>query len=219
MLALVKLPHVAERRAPLDASYPWHVLVELTDTCDEAVLNAALEETLATAAEDGLLSDAAIATSGKQQADWWEVRHSVSEGNKKAGIGINTDPAVPLSAIPAFIEQATEAAHRVVPDAPIIIVAHLGDGNVHFIPQMQFAQWAALTPEQQDHLSHAVKQAVNEVACQLAGTFSAEHGIGQVLTDEMALFKPAVEIDLMHAIKRAIDPEQRFNPGRLLPSS
>ena len=78
---------------------------------------------------------------------------------------------------------------------------------------------AALTPEQQDHLSHAVKQAVNEVACQLAGTFSAEHGIGQVLTDEMALFKPAVEIDLMHAIKRAIDPEQRFNPGRLLPSS
>ena len=215
----IVLEHVAERRAPLDASYPWHVLVELTDTCDEAVLNAALEETLATAAEDGLLSDAAIATSGKQQADWWEVRHSVSEGNKKAGIGINTDPAVPLSAIPAFIEQATEAAHRVVPDAPIIIVAHLGDGNVHFIPQMQFAQWAALTPEQQDHLSHAVKQAVNEVACQLAGTFSAEHGIGQVLTDEMALFKPAVEIDLMHAIKRAIDPEQRFNPGRLLPSS
>lgn len=213
----IVLNHVADRRAPLSPSYPWHVLVELTDTCDEALLSAALEETLSAAAEAGMLLDAAIATNGKQQADWWEVRHSVSEGNKKAGIGINTDPAVPQSAIPAFISQATAAAHRIVPGAPIIIVAHLGDGNVHFIPQMQFAQWQALTPAEQDQLSHRVKQAVNEVACALAGTFSAEHGIGQVLTDEMALFKPAVELDLMHAIKRAIDPQQRFNPGRLLP--
>ena len=213
----IVLRHVANRRAPLDPAYPWHVLVELTDTCDEAVLSAALEETLGTAAEEGALLDAAIATSGQQQADWWEVRHSVSEGNKKAGIGINTDPAVPLSAIAAFIAQATEAAHRIVPGAPIIIVAHLGDGNVHFIPQLAFAQWNALTTAQQEQLSHAVKQAVNEVACALAGTFSAEHGIGQVLTDEMALFKPAVELDLMQAIKQAIDPTQRFNPGRLLP--
>jgi FAD/FMN-containing dehydrogenase len=213
----IVLNHVADRRAPLSPSYPWHVLVELTDTCDEALLSAALEETLSAAAEEGMLLDAAIATNGKQQADWWELRHSVSEGNKKAGIGINTDPAVPLSAIPAFISQATAAAHGIVPGAPIIIVAHLGDGNVHFIPQLQFAQWQALTPAEQDQLSHRVKQAVNEVACALAGTFSAEHGIGQVLTDEMALFKPAVELDLMQAIKRAIDPQQRFNPGRLLP--
>ena len=214
----IVLTHVADRRAPLSPSYPWHVLVELTDTCGESVLSSILENTLTSATEDGLLLDAAIASNGKQQADWWEVRHSVSEGNKKAGIGINTDPAVPLSAIPAFIEQATKAAHRIVPAAPIIIVAHLGDGNVHFIPQIQFAQWSALSSVQQDLLSHTVKQAVNEVACALAGTFSAEHGIGQALTDEMTLFKPAVELDLMQAIKQAIDPRKRFNPGRLLPN-
>lgn len=213
----IVLKHVSGRRAPLDASHPWHVLVELSDTCDEAMLTAALQEVLEAASEEGLMLDAAFAVSGQQQVDWWEVRHSVSEGNKKAGIGINTDPAVPLSAVPTFIERATDAAHRILPGAPVIIVAHLGDGNVHFIPQASFEQWHALTPEQQDHLAHTVKQAVNEVAHALGGTFSAEHGIGQVLTDEMAVFKSPVEIDLMRAIKHAFDPQQLFNPGRLLP--
>ena len=203
----IVLQHVSGRRAPLNPTHPWHVLVELSDTGGEAVLAAALQEVLEAAASEGLLLDAALAASGRQQADWWEVRHSVSEGNKKAGIGINTDPAVPLSAVPAFIAQATEAAHRVLPGAPIIVVAHLGDGNVHFIPQVSFAHWQALTPGQQDRLSHAVKQAVNEVAHKLGGTFSAEHGIGQVLTEEMALFKPPVEIDLMQTIKHALDPQ------------
>ena len=46
----------------------------------------------------------------------------------------------------------------------------------------------------------------------------SEHGIGQVLTEEMALFKPAVEIDLMRGIKRLLDPHDLFNPGRLLPA-
>lgn len=215
----IVLEHVVGKRAPLPSKHPWHVLVELSGTCDEAVLTSALEEVLETAIGEGLILDAALATNGQQQLDWWEVRHSVSEGNKKAGIGINTDPAVPLSAVPAFIEQATKAAHGVLPSVPIIVVAHLGDGNVHFIPQVSFDQWRALTPEQQDHLAHAVKQAVNEVAHTLGGTFSAEHGIGQVLTDEMALFKSPVELDLMHAVKRSIDPQQLFNPGRLLPAT
>jgi FAD/FMN-containing dehydrogenase len=122
---------------------------------------------------------------------------------------------VPVSAVPAFIERATEAVHRILPGAPIIVVAHLGDGNVHFIPQASFEQWRRF--EDAEAVAHAVKHAVNEVAHALGGTFSAEHGIGQVLTDEMALFKPAVEIDLMRGIKRLLDPHDLFNPGRLLP--
>ena len=211
----IVLEHVAGRRAPVDPSHPWHVLVELADTGAEAVLVDALQEVLAQALDAGLVLDAAVASSGAQRAAWWEVRHSVSEGNKKAGMGINTDPAVPVSAVPAFIERATEAAHRILPGAPIIVVAHLGDGNVHFIPQASFEQWRRF--DDADAVAHAVKHAVNEVAHALGGTFSAEHGIGQVLTEEMALFKPAVEIDLMRGIKRLLDPHDLFNPGRLLP--
>jgi FAD/FMN-containing dehydrogenase len=211
----IVLEHVAGRRAPVDPSHPWHVLVELADTGGEAVLVDALQEVMSEALDAGLVLDAAVTSRGAQRAAWWEVRHSVSEGNKKAGMGINTDPAVPVSAVPAFIERATEAAHRILPGAPIIVVAHLGDGNVHFIPQASFEQWRRF--DDADAVAHAVKHAVNEVAHGLRGTFSAEHGIGQQLTHEMALFKPPVEIDLMRGIKRLLDPENLFNPGRLLP--
>jgi FAD/FMN-containing dehydrogenase len=209
--------HVAGRRAPLPVSFPWHVLVELADTGGEPALNDALQEVLEQGAGADLLQDAVIASSGAQRTAFWEVRHGVSEGNKKAGMGINTDCAVPVSAAPEFIARATEAVHAILPGVPIIIVAHFGDGNVHFIPLASFEQWQAF--DDADALAHRVKHAVNQVAHELGGTFSAEHGVGQVLTQEMALFKPAVEIDLMRGIKTLLDPDELFNPGRLLPAA
>ena len=211
----VVLEHVAGRRSPVLASHPWHVLVELADTGGAQALTAALEEVLEQGVSAGKVLDAAIAASGAQRAAFWELRHSVSEGNKKAGMGINTDCAVPVSAAPEFIERATRATHAILPGAPIIIVAHLGDGNVHFIPLASFEQWRSFPDP--DAIAHRVKHAVNEVAHELRGTFSAEHGIGQVLTQEMRLFKPAVEIDMMRGIKSLLDPHDLFNPGRLLP--
>lgn len=211
----IVLDHVPGQRAPVPASHPWHVLVELADTGGEQALSVALEEVLQQGVTAGEVRDAAIAASGAQRAAFWDVRHSVSEGNKKAGMGINTDCAVPVSAVPEFIERATRATHAILPGAPIIVVAHLGDGNVHFIPLASFEQWRSFPDA--EATAHRVKHAVNEVAHELRGTFSAEHGIGQVLTQEMLLFKPAVEIDLMRGIKSLLDPHDLLNPGRLLP--
>ncbi len=211
----IVLDHVHGRRAPLSATYPWHVLVELSDTGNEEALAAALQEVIADGLADGSVEDAAIAVSEAQRAAFWEVRHSVSEGNKKAGMGINTDCAVPVSAVPDFIERASRAAREIVPDVPIVVVAHLGDGNVHFIPLASFEQWHSFADA--DLVAHRVKHAVNEVAYELNGTWSAEHGIGQVLTHEMNLFKPQVELDMMRGIKQLLDPQGLFNPGRLLP--
>ena len=211
----IVVDHVAGRRAPLPVAHRWHVLVELADTGDEAALTVLLQDVIEHGVDSGNVVNAAIASSGQQRADFWEVRHSVSEGNKKAGMGINTDCAVPVSAVSEFIERATQATHEILPGVPIIVVAHVGDGNVHFIPLAGFAQWRAF--DDADAVSHRVKHAVNEVAHALRGTFSAEHGIGQQLTQEMSLFKPPVELDLMRGIKRLIDPHNLFNPGRLLP--
>lgn len=213
----IVVDHVPSRRAPLPTSHGWHVLVELADTSSEQPLIAALEEVLAQGVKAGEVQDAVIATSGAQYAAFWEVRHSVSEGNKKAGMGINTDCAVPVSAVPEFIERATQAAHSALPGVPIIVVAHLGDGSVHFIPLVSFERWRSFPSA--DEVVRRVKHVINEVAHDLCGTFSAEHGIGQVLTQEMRLFKPAVEIDLMRGIKSLLDPHDLFNPGRLLPSA
>ncbi|HYE43069.1 MAG TPA: FAD-linked oxidase C-terminal domain-containing protein, partial [Caulobacteraceae bacterium] len=116
---------------------------------------------------------------------------------------------------PAFIDAATAAVRTLVPDLPVIVVAHLGDGNVHFIPFFTFDAWKAVADR--DALGAAIRHAVNDEAARLKGTFSAEHGIGRVQLGEMERYKPAVELALMHAVKRALDPQGIFNPGRLLP--
>ena len=211
----IVVAYVENRRAPVAGGHPWHVLIELAGSGGEAALIAAMQAVLEQGLDAGRVIDAVVATSSAQRDAWWDVRHSVTEGNKKAGMGIVTDPAVPVSAVPAFIERATEAAQRVLPGAPIIIVAHLGDGNVHFIPQATFEQWTSWSDPHA--MALRIKHAVNEVAHALGGTFSAEHGIGQALTDEMAIYKSPVEIDLMRAIKSVIDPLDLFNPGRVLP--
>ena len=213
----IVLDHVPNRRNPLSELHPWHVLVELSGTGDESVLQDALQQVLEQASDKALLLDAVLASSNAQRAAMWEVRHSVSEGNKKAGVGLTTDSAVPVSAVPEFIARATTAVHDIVPGLAIILVAHLGDGNVHFIPFFSFAQWEAL-PDR-EAVGQRIKHAVNEVGHLLGGTFSAEHGIGQTLTAEMAQFKPAVELSMMRGIKQLFDPANLFNPRRLLPAS
>lgn len=97
-----------------------------------------MQSVLERAFERGLIADAAIASSEAQRTAMWEFRHSVSEANKKGGVGLTTDCAVPISAVPDFIDVATEAVRRIAPDLPIAIVAHLGDGNVHLIPFFSF---------------------------------------------------------------------------------
>lgn len=208
--------HLPDRRVPLDASHPWHVLVELSHTGTEQVLMSAMEDVLGKASDEGVLADAAIASSGAQREAMWQVRHSVSEANKKDGISISMDTAVPVSAVPEFIERATAAVRRIVPDIEILVVAHLGDGNVHFIPFFAFDRWGEL--EEPQALDARIRDCVNEIAHGLGGTFSAEHGVGQTHMREMAQFKPAVELALMRGIKKMLDPNDLFNPGRLLPA-
>ncbi len=205
--------HIPGRRSPLSSEPAWHVLIELADNGEPEGLNALLQETLAQAAD--LIEDAVLAASEAQRAAMWEIRHSVSEANKKAGVGLTTDCAVPISAVSAFIAQADAAVRRVVPDMPSIVVAHLGDGNVHFIPFLEFADWERLADR--DEMARRIRHAVNDVAHSLGGTFSAEHGIGRTLIGEMAHYKPPAELALMRAVKRAFDPDNLFNPGRLLP--
>ncbi|MGJ7486128.1 FAD-binding oxidoreductase [Variovorax sp. LT2P21] len=213
----IVIEQLPSRRNPLSALHPWHVLIELSDTSAQEALQATLEQVLGQAAEQELLFDGVLASSGAQRAAMWEIRHSVSEANKKAGVGLTTDSAVPVSSVPAFIERATAAVHAIVPGLPIVIVAHLGDGNVHFIPFFTFAEWEAVADP--EAMAQRIRHSVNDVAHSLHGTFSAEHGVGRTLLNEMAHYKSPVELGLMRRMKQAIDPQNLFNPGRLVPEA
>ena len=208
--------HIPGRRCPLTDVSGWHVLVELSDTSDSAALDEAMQDVLERAFESKLVSDAVVATNEAQRAAMWEFRHSVSEANKKGGVGLTSDCAVPVSAVPKFIETATAAVRRIVPDLPMVVVAHLGDGNAHFIPFFTFGAWDVVADK--EALAHRIRHAVNDAAVALGGTFSAEHGIGQTGVDEMNRYKSPVELAMMLTVKRALDPKGLFNPGRLLPN-
>lgn len=211
------LDQMQGRRCPITTPAAWHILVELSDTGEQVAVDQTMHAALEEAHASGVVADAAVATSDAQRAAMWLVRHSVSEANKKGGVGLTSDCAVPVSAVPAFIASATAAVREIVPEIPVIVVSHLGDGNVHFIPFFMFAAWDAVGDK--DAMAAQIRRAINDVAVRLGGSFSAEHGIGQVLVPEMARYKPPVELKLMWAIKRALDPRDLFNPGRLLPAA
>jgi len=211
------LEQMPGRRCPVARIDGWHVLVELSDTGSPQDLTAAMQAVLERALEQGLISDAVVAASEAQRQAMWLVRHSVSEANKKAGVGLTSDTAVPVSAVPAFIAQATASVRAMVPDLSMVVVGHMGDGNIHFIPFFSFDAWDAV-PDR-DRLAKRIRRAIDDAAGALGGTFSAEHGIGRTLIGEMARYKPPAELALMRAVKQAFDPRGLFNPGRVLPQA
>ena len=99
------------------------------------------------------------------------------------------------------------------PGAQGICFGHLGDGNLHynvFVPGRRREDAAAR--DAQD-----VTRLVYDIVVQHDGSFSAEHGIGQAKLSEIARYKSGVELGLMRTLKRAFDPHNIMNPGKVLP--
>ena len=208
------LRHVPGQVDPIPGESADCVLIELSDSLQTGTLASMLEDELGQAMEAGVVINAVVATSGQQASALWKIRHSVSEANVAHGVSLNHDVAVPTSAMPAFTAQATAHINTHFPKADVITVAHLGDGNVHFLTIFPRDFWSGL----EDPLAYAasVRRSVYDIANQHRGTFSAEHGIGQSLTGEMTHFKSTVELDLMRQIKSLLDPKGLMNPGKVV---
>lgn len=208
------LQHIPRSRHPLESRPEWSLLIELGSTDPAAQLNNALEEWLADQFEEGLVTDGFIAQSDAQAADVWHIRHSVSEANKLHGHSLSHDIAVRPARVPDLIKRASEAVYQVYPDANILIVSHIGDGNVHFIVHFTHAQWATLSDP--EAVTTQVMEIVHDVVEVLDGTFSAEHGIGRKLTLELVKRTDPVRMNLLHSLHDMLDPDKRLNPGNVL---
>jgi FAD/FMN-containing dehydrogenase len=202
--------HIPGMRDPFAAPHPWYALIELQSGAPS--LRAALETALAEAASGGLLADAVIAQTESQRGALARLREAMSEAQKYEGGSIKCDIAVPVSAIPAFLEEAAAAVGRACPGIRPVAFGHAGDGNIHFNlsapPGMTsagfLARWDALS------------QIVHDVAARHGGSISAEHGLGQMKNVEIRKYKSAVEIELMRRVKACLDPAGIMNPGKLV---
>ena len=206
------LKHVPGIVDPFRPAHPFYVLMRLTSQRPEDPLKTAVEDVLAAAFEAGVVADAVIATTTAQAAALWRLRESIPEAQKHEGASIKNDVSVPVSSVPAFIARATAACEEAMPGIRVIPFGHIGDGNIHFNlsqpVRMDAAAFLALWNE--------MERLVCDIAQAFGGSFSAEHGIGRLKRDSLGRYKSDVELSLMRALKRTLDPANILNPGKVV---
>ncbi|SMO47075.1 FAD-binding oxidoreductase [Paracoccus laeviglucosivorans] len=210
------LRYIPRSRLPLDTMPKWSLMIELGASDPTAPLQAALEDWLASAFEEGLIADAFLAQNQTQAADIWHVRHGVSDANKQHGRSLSHDVAVRPARLPQMIARCSDAVTAAYPQARILIVSHIGDGNVHFIAHFAHDDWAAV-PDQSATVKHVMGM-VHDIVTNLGGTFSAEHGIGRKLAGELAQRADPARLTIMRGIKDHLDPQRLMNPGAIFPA-
>lgn len=203
------LKNVRNARAPIAGTFPYLALIEFEAASAEG-LRERVEIALAEALETGIADGAVIAESEGQAKDFWFLREMASAGHKPEGAQINCDISVPVSRIPRFLETAGAAAERVCPGVRIVAFGHAGDGNIHYsLIQPEGADAAAFP-------AAALSEAAHDAAHALGGSISAEHGIGVSRKGELPRYKSGEALDLMRALKTALDPKGVLNPRALI---
>jgi FAD/FMN-containing dehydrogenase len=205
--------HVPGVTDPMERPWEAYVLCEVSTARDDAALRGLLESALGAALEDGLVLDAVIAESLAQRAALWKLRESVPEAQRAEGASIKHDVSVPVVALPRFMAQAAAAVAAIVPAGRLVAYGHVGDGNLHFNVSVPIGE------DDRAFLAHApaIHEAVHEIVRRHRGSISAEHGIGRLKREALARHRSHVDLDVMRAIKRALDPRGILNPGKVLP--
>jgi FAD/FMN-containing dehydrogenase len=197
---------------PLPGAH-WTVLLEQSDTESEAAARSRFEALLEAAIESGAVADAVVAESLAQSNALWHVRESIPLAQAEEGLNIKHDIALPVSAIPSFVERTDAALEAHATGVRLVNFGHLGDGNLHYNVQAPpGSDGAAFLREQE----HAVNAIVYDAVHACGGSISAEHGVGVLKRDELVHYKSPVALALMRQIKAALDPSGLMNPGRVL---
>jgi FAD/FMN-containing dehydrogenase len=179
------------------------------DAAGEVPLVGLLETVLAEMLEAGLITDAVLAHSEQQRRAMWARREAAAEITVGLTPAVDTDVCLPLDRVEGFMSEALRRLEALDPGLKSLTVAHLGDGNLHF---------TAFPTRDDAVLKDRVMETVEDVVAELGGSFSAEHGVGLSKLNSMARRKNPVAIDVMRAVKQALDPEGRMNPGKVIPA-
>ncbi len=207
----LQLRHGMLDRDPTAGPSPWYALIEVSRMAGgtPGTLMAAIEA----AFEAGLVDNAVFAESLADRTRMWAFREQMSEVQSAEGASIKHDVSVPIAAVPQLIAEGSAAALRLFPGIRPVPFGHMGDGNIHF----NFSQPVGADPKAfmmaADEMLH---EAIYEIVLRLGGSVSAEHGIGQLKVELLRQVKDPVALDMMAAIKAALDPKGILNPGKML---
>jgi FAD/FMN-containing dehydrogenase len=190
---------------------PAYLLLEISALEEDAAPQLLIERELEAALTDGTALDAVVAQSGQQRQVLMALREGISEGELHEGGAVKHDISVPLSRMAEMVTATETLIARDYPGCRPNIFGHLGDGNLHInIRPPKGKNLADLNKE-------AITSAVENLAVELGGSFSAEHGIGQFRLAGMAAHKSPEALALMRRLKQAFDPAGLLNPGKTIP--
>jgi len=193
--------------APFQARPPWLALIELAAALP---LGEALETILAEALDAGEIRDAVIAQSDQQAQDLWAWRERLSEAQGIAGLSFKHDIALPVVAIPGFVARMLPDLEARIPGLRPCLFGHLGDGNLHF----NLSQPVAMDPQAFEAERQPIAELIHQAVLAEGGSIAAEHGLGVHKAEIYAATADPVRLEAERAIRRALDPNGLFNPGR-----
>jgi len=201
---------------PLESPYPWYVLIELSSARPGAGESGGvrddLESMLGAAFEQELIVDGVLAESLDQAEALWRLRESMSEAQSHEGGSIKHDVSLPVSSIPAFLRRANAAVTEAMPGIRPCPFGHVGDGNIHYNLSQPEGMDKAAYIDQWD----AMNRVVHDIVTDMDGSIAAEHGVGRIKVGELERLKAPVELEMMRALKKALDPSGLFNPGKVV---
>ncbi|AGX88458.1 FAD-binding oxidoreductase [Candidatus Symbiobacter mobilis] len=203
--------HRPALRVPLYPSGAYAVLLEYCAT--DAGMRAPLEDTLAAAMQQGCATDAVLAENARQSRAFWQVREAIPEAQAQEGPSVKHDVSLPLGAMSSFLDATAAALCAAIPGVRVLHFGHLGDGNLHYnVFPPEHVDGRAFVRDEEERINDLVFAQVTAHG----GAIAAEHGIGSLRARRLAQVEPPVAMAMMHAIKKALDPTNLLNPGRVL---
>ncbi len=204
---LARLLRHRQVKPPFQGEHPFYVLLET-----EALPFETMEAWLASVFERGLAAEGTMAQHSGEAKQLWTLREGISESLSATGLPHKNDIALPIAELEAFCTEFESVFAARYPGWEICLFGHIGDGNLHINvmkPEaMEPAAFFARTKDA-DHDLFALVQKHH-------GSVSAEHGIGLLKKDYLRYTRAPMEIELMKAVKRTLDPKGILNPGKVV---
>lgn len=190
---------------------PYYVLMEfeISEPSDEEKLFSFLE----TIVEKGYVTDGSLAQNSRQAETFWKYREGISESISIDYTVHKNDISLPLRNMNPFLEDMQALLASRYPGFEIALFGHIGDGNLH----LNIVKPKNLSDAEFFTQCKGVDPSMFELLQKHHGSISAEHGIGLLKKDFLHFSRSVAEIDVMRLIKKALDPKNILNPGKILP--
>jgi FAD/FMN-containing dehydrogenase len=197
--------HGDRHRQPLPGDYPYYVIIEAMGAdqqADDLRFGSAMEELFTS----GLVDDAVLAKSHSERESIWEIRDDVDVLLALYPV-FTFDISVPLRQMESYVTEIQSQFKQAWPEQRNFVFGHLGDGNIHVI--------VAMGSDSADARAE-VEGIVYGALRGRGGVISAEHGIGLEKKAHLDISRTPEEIALMQTLKKALDPKNILNPGKVI---